>query len=66
MWSSSRANGEPLLSLPVHHLNTDWQLNAHCLETQYFPEDHEAEHICEMMENMLLEWKIRKKRVCLE
>lgn len=64
LWTSSGGDGEPFMSFTVHYLTTDWQLNSHCLETQYFPEDHKAEHICEIMENMLSDWKI-KKRVCL-
>lgn len=59
-WTSNGGSGEPLMSFTVHDLNTDWQLNCHCLEIQYFPDDH-AEHICEMMENMLLDWKIKKQ-----
>jgi len=34
---------------------------VHCLETLDFPDDHTAEHITEMMENMLLDWKIKKE-----
>lgn len=48
LWTSSGGNGEPFMSFTVHYLNTDWQLNSHCLETQYFPDDHKAEHICEI------------------
>lgn len=44
--------------LRTNYLATKWQL-THCLETLYFPKDHRAEHITEMMENMLLDWKIK-------
>ncbi|KAK0136917.1 Zinc finger BED domain-containing protein 1 [Merluccius polli] len=37
------------------------RIGLYCLETLYFPEDHTAEHITEMMENMLQDWKIKKQ-----
>lgn len=65
LWTS-HGGGEPFMSLTVHHLSTDWKLKSHCLETLYFPEDHTAQHITEVIENTpLLDWKI-KKRTCLE
>lgn len=45
----------------VHYISTDWKLKSHCLETVHFPEDHTAEHIAEMVENMLLDWEIKKE-----
>jgi len=61
LWTSSVGGGEPFMSFTIHYLSTDWQLKSHCLETLYFPDDHTAEHITEMMENMLLDWKIKKE-----
>ncbi len=55
LWISHGGGREPFMSLTVHYLSTDWKLKTHCLETPYFPEDHTAEHITEMRENMLLD-----------
>ncbi|KAI2649132.1 E3 SUMO-protein ligase ZBED1 [Labeo rohita] len=63
LWTSHGGGGEPFMSFTVHYLSTDWKLKTHCLETLYFPEDHTAEHITEMIENMLLDWKIKKENL---
>ncbi len=60
LWTSHGVGGEPFMSFTVHYLSTDWKLKTHCLETLYFPEDHTAEHVTEMIENMLLDWKIKR------
>jgi len=56
LWTSTGGGGEPFMSFTVHYLATDWKLKS-----LYFPEDHTAEHITEMMENMLLDYKIKKE-----
>ncbi|XP_034540402.1 zinc finger BED domain-containing protein 1-like [Notolabrus celidotus] len=61
LWTSTGGGGEPFMSCTVHYISSDWKLKCHCLETLYFPEDHTAEHITEMMENMLLDWNIKKE-----
>uniref|UniRef100_W5N327 HAT C-terminal dimerisation domain-containing protein n=1 Tax=Lepisosteus oculatus TaxID=7918 RepID=W5N327_LEPOC len=59
LWTSGGAGGEPYMSFMVHYVSSDWQLKSHCLETLYFPDDHTADNITKMVENMLQEWKIR-------
>lgn len=54
--------GEAFMSFTVHYISSDWKLKSHCLGTLYFLEDPTAEHLKEMMENMPLEWKIKKER----
>lgn len=61
LWISTGGGGEPFMSFTVRYLSSDWQLKSRCLETLYFPEDHTAEHITEMLENMLQDWKIKKE-----
>lgn len=61
LWTSSGGIGEPYMSFTVHYISVDWNLRSHCLETVFFPEDHTAEHIKEMIENILEEWKIKKE-----
>lgn len=60
LWTSERGGGLPYISFTVHYLTPEWQLEAHCLETHFFPEDHTAENITEFFENMLVEWEINK------
>ena len=36
-------------SFTIHYLSPDWQLESHCLETQFFPED--IQNITEFFEN---------------
>nr|XP_054591712.1 E3 SUMO-protein ligase ZBED1-like [Nothobranchius furzeri] len=59
-WTSERGGGLPYISFTVHYLTPDWQLESHCLETQFFPEVHSAQNIAEFFENMLEEWEINK------
>ncbi len=63
LWTSHGGGGEPFMSFTVHYRSTDWKLKSHCLETLHFPEDHTAEHITEMKENMLLDWKMNKENL---
>nr|XP_054589246.1 E3 SUMO-protein ligase ZBED1-like [Nothobranchius furzeri] len=44
-WTSERGGGLPYISFTVHYLTPDWQLESHCLETQFFPEVHSAQNI---------------------
>jgi len=51
IWTSESGAGQPYISFTIHYLNTDWQLLSHCLETQFFPEDHSSDNIIEIFEN---------------
>lgn len=59
LWTSERGGGEPYISFTVHYITPDWQLVSHCLESQFFPEDHTGQNIAEF-NNMLEEWEISK------
>ena len=61
LWTSTGGRGEPFMSFTVYDISSDWKRKSHCLDTLYFPQDHRAEHITEMMENLLLEWKIKSE-----
>ncbi|KAK0144340.1 Zinc finger BED domain-containing protein 1 [Merluccius polli] len=45
IWTSESGAGQPYISFTIHYLTPDWQLESHCLETQFFPEDHSAQNI---------------------
>ncbi|XP_068122242.1 E3 SUMO-protein ligase ZBED1-like [Hyperolius riggenbachi] len=64
LWTSSSGGGEPFISFTVHYLSSDWKLICHCLETLFFPEDHTAEHISEMFDNILQDWNLPKESLC--
>jgi hypothetical protein len=49
LWTSERGGGLPYISFTIHYLSPDWQLESHCLETQFFPED--IQNITEFFEN---------------
>lgn len=59
LWTSESGAGLPYISFTIHYLTPDWQLEAQCLETQFFPDDHSAQNIREFFENMLEEWAIK-------
>lgn len=66
IWTSSGGGGEPYLSFTIHFLTPEWELVSRCLETVIFPEDHTADNIREMIENILEEWNIKKEQlVCI-
>lgn len=66
IWTSSGCGGEPYLSFTVKFASKEWKLESICLETVVFPDDHTAENITEMMENILEEWNIKQEQlVCV-
>ena len=38
LWSS--CTSDPYLSFTVHYVDTSWDLQTHCLQAHYMPEDH--------------------------
>ena len=63
IWTSSGGGGEPYLSFTIHFVSEQWKLESICLETVLFPDDHTADNITEMMENILEEWNIKQDQV---
>ncbi|XP_051800213.1 E3 SUMO-protein ligase ZBED1-like [Acanthochromis polyacanthus] len=64
IWTSESGAGQPYISFTIHYLSPDWKLSSHCLETQFFPEDHTSQNITEFFKNMLEEWGIKKQDLC--
>ena len=54
MWSS--ITGEPYLLYTVHCISHEWQLETKCLQTLYFPDDHNAVNIAETLQDTLEQW----------
>lgn len=44
-WSSRTI--EPYLNLTIYFINDEWELQSHCLQTNFLPKDHTAKLIAE-------------------
>jgi hypothetical protein len=56
MWTS-RAQ-DPYISFTVHYVDSNWDLQTHCLQTQYLPSDHTGEVIMESLTEILNNWNL--------
>lgn len=61
MWSSRTLDS--YMSLTVHYVNSNWELQAHCLGAFPFREDHTGEHIAQGVLDMLEEWGLPRRNV---
>ncbi|XP_042079841.1 E3 SUMO-protein ligase ZBED1-like [Haplochromis burtoni] len=63
-WSSRTS--DPYMSLTIHYVDKDWQLQNKCLETSFFPEDHTGETIARVLKEFLSSWNLQEeKQVCV-
>ena len=56
LWSS--CTSEPYLAFTIHFIDSDWVLQARCLQVHYLPQDHTGEHLKEAFRSTLQEWKL--------
>lgn len=64
LWSSRAM--EPYMSLTIHFINDDFQMNSRCLQTVFFPEDHTREALAQGLKDALINWKLEEKNlVCI-
>ena len=64
IWSSITA--EPYISYTVHHINPDWNRESKCLQTLFFPADHTAQNIAEILQDTLEQWGLKpKNQTCI-
>ncbi len=64
LWSSRTS--EPYMSLTIHYIDEDWDLQSRCLQTAYFPDDHTAEILSAGLEDALTSWGLSEDRqVCI-
>lgn len=64
MWSSRTS--EPYMSLTIHFIDKEWNLQSKCLQTAYFPEDHTGEIIAPGLVEALASWGLSEDRqVCI-
>ncbi|XP_073488853.1 E3 SUMO-protein ligase ZBED1-like [Aquarana catesbeiana] len=64
LWSSRAM--KPYMSLMIHFINDDFQMNSRCLQTVFFPEDHTGEALAQGLKDALINWKLEEKNlVCI-
>ena len=64
LWSSRGMT--PYMSYTVHYISEEWKLSNRCLQTQFLPEDHNAENLGEAMTVTLECWDLdASNQVCL-
>ena len=56
LWSSRTS--DPYLSLTVHYIDTEWNLQSHCLQANYMPEDHTGEQLQDALSMSFDEWNL--------
>ncbi|XP_046873310.1 E3 SUMO-protein ligase ZBED1-like [Hypomesus transpacificus] len=64
LWSSRTS--EPYISLTIHYIDKEWNLQNKCLQTSYFPDDHTGEAIAEGLKDAFASWGLSEdKQVCI-
>ena len=64
MWSS--VGMQPYMSYTTNYIDSDWQLQNKCLQTQFLPEDHTGINLAEAMEAALSLWDLdAANQICL-
>lgn len=61
LWSS--CTSEPYLSLTVHYIDTEWNLQSHCLQANYMPEDHTGEQLQDALSTSFDEWNLDSRKL---
>ena len=56
LWSS--CTSDPYLSLTVHYIDMEWNLQSHCLQANYMPQDHTGEQIQDALNTSFDEWSL--------
>lgn len=61
MWTSNSNN--PFMSFTVHFVDSDWCLQALCLDTVPLFNDHTGQNIAETFQDVLANWNISMSRI---
>jgi len=56
LWSS--CSSDPYLCLTIHYIDMEWNLQSHCLQVNYMPEDHTGENLQDALSTSFVEWGI--------
>jgi len=63
VWSST-GKMEPYLTVTIHYINKEWELQSYCLHTLFLPQDHTGVNISQALQSILLEsWTLPENRL---
>ena len=54
LWSS--CTSDPYLCITIHYIDSEWNLQSHCLQANYMPEDHTGEQLQDALRTSFTEW----------
>ena len=60
LWTSSNQN-RSYISLTLHYVSSNFEMRSRCLHTKEVPQEHTAEVLASVLEEMLKEWQVRPK-----
>ena len=61
MWTSNSNN--PFMSFTIHFIDSDWRLQALCLDTVPLFNDHTGQNIAEAFQDVLANWNISMSHI---
>ena len=61
MWSFNTM--QPYLAVTIHFVNKEWELQSHCLQTTFVPEDHTADCLVMALQGVLESWGLPENRL---
>ena len=61
LWSSCIS--EPYLCFTIHYVDTQWNLQTHCLQAHYLPEDHTGVQLQDALSVTLEQWELNEKKL---
>ncbi len=61
LWSSRTM--EPYISLTIHYIDADFNLNTKCLQTAFIPEDHTGQNIAHGLREAMAAWGLNEEKL---
>lgn len=61
LWSS--CTSEPYLCFTIHYVDTQWNLQTHCLQAHYLPEDHTGVQLQDALSVTLEQWDLNESKL---
>ena len=61
LWSS--CTSEPYLCFTIHYVDTQWNLQTHCLQGHYLSEDHTGAQLQDALSVTLEQWNLNEKKL---
>ena len=60
LWSS--CTSEPYLCFTIHYVDTQWNLQTHCLQAHYLPDDHIGVQLQDALSVTLEQWDLNENK----